>query len=258
MFKKTTPHSSDFLVPNCDFITNESYKAIRTNILHLLKDSDSKIILITSPYANAGKTTSTANLAITFAQLGQKVMVIDADMRKSSLHKLFALPSSPGLSNVLTGADYKTVIQQTTYDNLYLIAAGKTPDNPSELLHSAGFNKLLESLSAEYDCIFIDTPPVDAVTDAVIISQQSTGTILVIRQNSTEKDALLRTVNTLKNVNANILGYILNAVDYDKFSYRYGHYYGRYGSKYSSKYYNYYSEPENANDSSTPAEEATE
>ncbi len=236
---KASSHSSKSLVPNCDFLTNESYKAIRTNILHLLKDFESKIILITSPYASAGKTTSTANLAITFSQLGQKVLVVDADMRKSALHRLFSMSSTPGLSNVLTGTNHTEVIKKTPYDNLYLLPAGAVPQNPSELLHSERFSELLKTLSSEYDCIFIDTPPVDAVTDAVIISQQTTGTLLVIRQNSTEKDALIRTVNTLNNVKANILGYILNAVDYDKFSYRYGHYYGRYGGKYSSKYYSY-------------------
>ncbi|MBQ2941474.1 MAG: CpsD/CapB family tyrosine-protein kinase [Clostridia bacterium] len=215
---------------------SESYKAIRTNIMHLLKDSESKTILVTSPYANAGKTTTTANLAITFAQLGKKVLMIDADMRRPSLHRLFSVVSDQGLSNVLTGSDYATAIMPTKYENLFILPAGCVPKNPSELLLTPCFSKLLAKLSAEYDTIFIDAPPVDAVTDSVIISQKVTGTILVIRQNHTEKEALLRTINMLNSVNANLLGYVLNAVDYNKFSYRYGHYYGNYSDKYSSYY----------------------
>lgn len=229
-------HPSSILIPNDNFKVNESYKAIRTNILHLLKDSPAKTILITSPYASAGKTTTSANLAIAFAQLGKKVLLIDADMRKPTIHKLFSTHSTPGLSNILSGQDAKDIIKSTDYENLYLITAGNIPENPSELLHSDIFSKLITELSSEYDTIFIDAPPVDAVTDAVIISQLTAGTVLVMRQNSTEKDALLRTVNSLKNVKANILGYVLNAVDYEKFSYKYGHY----SSKYIDKYYSYY------------------
>lgn len=229
-------HSSSILIPNGDFKANESYKAIRTNMLHLLKDVTSKTILITSPYANAGKTTTSANLAIAFAQLGKKVLLIDADMRKPTIHKLFSTHSTPGLSNIIAGKATKDVIKGTKYENLYILTAGSIPPNPSELLHSDVFTNLVAELSTEYETIFIDAPPVDAVTDAVIISQLTAGTVLVIRQNSTEKDALVRTVNSLKNVNANILGYVLNAVDYEKFSYKYGHYSG----KYIYKYYSYY------------------
>ena len=229
-------HPSSILIPNGNFKANESYKAIRTNILHLLKDATTKTILVTSPYANAGKTTTSANLAIAFAQLGKKVLLIDADMRKPTIHKLFSTHSTPGLSNILSGQDAKDIIKSTDYENLYLITAGNIPENPSELLHSDIFSKLVTEFSSEYDTIFIDAPPVDAVTDAVIISQLTAGTVLVIRQNSTEKDALVRTVNSLKNVKANILGYVLNAVDYEKFAYKYGHY----SSKYIDKYYSYY------------------
>ena len=231
-------HPSSILIPNGNFKANESYKAIRTNILHLLKDATTKTILVTSPYANAGKTTTSANLAIAFAQLGKKVLLIDADMRKPTIHKLFSTHSTPGLSNLLIGQESKNIIKSTNYENLYLITAGNIPENPSELLHSDIFSKLITELSSEYDTIFIDAPPVDAVTDAVIISQLTAGTVLVIRQNSTEKDALVRTVNSLKNVKANILGYVLNAVDYEKFAYKYGHYSGKYIYKYHSYYDN--------------------
>ena len=234
------------LVSDEDFHSKEAYKAIRTNILHLLKDSDKKTILITSPYAGAGKTTTVANLAITFAQLGKKVLIIDCDMRKPSIHKIFSLHSTPGLSSILAedmGAD---IIRETSYDNLHVLTAGAIPANPSELLHSNKFTDLLNDLSEKYDIIFIDAPPVDVVTDAVIISPQAAGTVLVIRQNSTEKEELLRTVQTLRKVNANILGYVLNAVDYEKFSYRYGHYTTKYNKRYS---YYYYQAPEEEKES---------
>ena len=231
------PAPSNVLIPNADFKAIESYKAIRTNIDHLLKDASTQTILVTSPYAAAGKTTTSANLSIAFAQLGKKVLVIDCDMRKPSIHKLFSLHVSPGLSDVLTGKEDLGVIKESIYENLSILTAGTIPENPSELLHSKCFKDLLITLSDKYDTIFIDAPPVDAVTDAVIISQQVSGTVLVIRQNSTEKEALVRTVHALNTVNANILGYVLNAVDYEKFSYRYGHYTTKYSKKYSSYYY---------------------
>ena len=228
------------LVCDEDFRSKEAYKAIRTNILHLLKESDKKTILITSPYAGAGKTTTVANLAITFAQLGKKVLIIDCDMRKPSIHKIFSLHSTPGLSSILAGDTDTDIIRETSYDNLHVLTAGAIPTNPSELLHSSKFTNLLNKLSEKYNILFIDAPPVDIVTDAVIISPQAAGTVLVIRQNSTEKEELLRTVQTLRKVNANILGYVLNAVDYEKFSYSYGHYTTNYRKRYSY----YYQTPE--------------
>lgn len=238
LFKKTVPSgiNSSILTPTSDFKSLESYKAIRTNILHLLKNEEKKQLLFTSPYAAAGKTTTCSNLAITFAQLGKKVILVDADMRRPMIHNVFSLPQAPGLSDYLSEKDADVTINETSYSNLYAITAGNIPNNPSELLHSANFTSLIERLSEEYDFVFFDAPPVDAVTDAVIIGEQVFGTILVVRQNSTEKDALCRTVTSLNNIGANILGYVLNSVDYDKFSYRYGHYYNKYGYAYN-KYY---------------------
>ena len=227
--KKHRTVTSAVLLPNGDFKASESYKAIRTNIIHMLADIEEKTILITSPYAGAGKTTTCANLAITFSQLGKKVLIIDADMRKPTMHKLFSLHLSSGLSDILSGKnEYK--IQKTGNEGLFILTAGSIPANPSELLHSPKFAQLLKEFSKEYDFVFVDAPPVDAVTDAVVISQNVSGTLLVIRQNSTEKEALVRTVSSLKKVNANILGY-------EKFSYRYGHYTGKYGARYETYYY---------------------
>lgn len=235
--KRNKTHATLSMLTKDNFVAYESYKAIRTNILHILKNPESNQILITSPYAGAGKTTTSANLSFTFAQLGKKVLVIDADMRKPSLHKMFSISHVPGLSEYLREKVDNLNIVATEYENLYILPAGSTPDNPSELLHSPMFSKLIADISKNYDYIFIDAPPVDVVTDAVIISQYVAGTLLVIRQNFTEKDTLTRTVNVLKNVNANILGYILNAIDYKKFSYRYGHYSSKYGGKYYNNYY---------------------
>lgn len=236
LLKKASRLPSSVLITGDDFRANESYKAIRTNILHLLNDSDNKSVLITSPYAGAGKTTTTSNLAITFAQLGKKVLIIDADMRKPSIHKLFSLPLSPGLSDILSGNKKGDFVHNTKFDNLHILCAGNPPDNPAELLSNEIFKNLLKENYENYDYIFVDAPPIDAVTDAVIISQLVCGTIIVIRQNHTEKDTLIRTVNRIKKVNATIVGYILNAIDYEKYSYKYGHYSG----KYTKNYYNYY------------------
>ncbi len=241
LFKKSSLSSTLIITPTSDFKSLESYKAIRTNILHLMKSAEKKQLLFTSPYAAAGKTTTCSNLAITFAQLGKKVVIVDADMRRPMIHNAFSLPLAPGLSEFLSGKVEELIINETSYENLYVVSAGSIPGNPSELLHSANFLTLIEKLSEEYDFVFFDAPPVDAVTDAVIISEQVFGTILVVRQNSTEKDALCRTVTSLNNIGANILGYVLNSVDYDKFSYKYGHYYNKYGYAYK-KYYKSYGE----------------
>lgn len=218
------------------FSVAESYKAIRTNILHTLKDKERKWFAVTSPSAGAGKTTVSVNLGITFAALGKKVVVVDADMRKPMVKKILSLPHGEGLSEYLSGKTEDINACLTKYPNLYAVLSGEIPTNPSELLSSDRFTAMLYKLSENFDYIIVDTPPIDIVTDATVISSCVSGTVFVLKQGYTDKERFEAAVKILKKVDANILGYILNAVDEKKYSYKYGHYSAYYGHCYS-KYY---------------------
>lgn len=223
--KKRVPgNSSVLLSDNIPFSVSESYKGIRTNILHILRDAEKKSFAITSPSPGTGKTTVTVNLGIAFAQLGQKTVIVDADMRKPMLAKLFSIQTLKGLSEYLSGENDGVDVTPTVYPGLYAVTAGKIPHNPSELLSSGRFAELLNKLSKEFEYIIVDTPPVGMVTDAAVISDSVSGTVVVIKQNYTYKDRFDKTIENLKKVDANIIGYVLNAVDENKYSYKYGHY----------------------------------
>lgn len=234
------------------FEVKESYKAIRTNILHILKDKDKKWFSVTSPCPGTGKTTVAVNLGITFAELGKKTVVIDADMRKPMLARLFSLRGSKGLSEFLKGDEDRAKVIETEHNNLYVVTAGEIPENPSELLSSERFGMLLSKLSETFEYIIVDTPPVGMVTDAAVISSVVSGTLLVIRQNYTDRERFDATVRALKKVDSNILGYVLNAVDEKKYSYRYG----RYSPYYRGYYGGYYGQGKEKSDKQTavPAE----
>lgn len=234
--KETISASSLILSKDTPFAVKESYKAIRTNILHILKDKDKKWFSVTSPCPGTGKTTVAVNLGITFAELGRKTVVIDADMRKPMIARLFSVHGKKGLSEFLNGDDDGAEVVETGHNNLYAVTAGEIPDNPSELLSSDRFALLLSKLSETFDYIIVDTPPVGMVTDAAVISAAVSGTMLVIKQNYTDKERFDATVQALKKVDANILGYVLNAVDEKKYSYRYGRYSPYYGGYYGGYY----------------------
>lgn len=231
--KRLAGNSSVLLSDNIPFSVSESYKGIRTNILHILRNSEKKSFAITSPSPGSGKTTVTVNLGITFAQLGKKTVIIDADMRKPMIAKLFSIQSVKGLSEYLSGENDDVELNPMVYPGLYAVTAGKIPHNPSELLSSGRFSELLNRLSEEFEYILVDTPPVGMVTDAAVISDSVSGMVVVIKQNHTYKDRFDKTIENLKKVDANIIGYVLNAVDENKYSYKYGHY-SYYGNEYYS------------------------
>ena len=234
--KETISAASMMISKDMPFAVKEAYKAIRTNILHILKDKDKKWFSVTSPCPGTGKTTVAVNLGISFAELGRKTVVIDADMRKPMIARMFQIRNKSGLSEFLNGDTENTGVTETSYKNLYVITSGEIPDNPSELLSSERFGLLLDELSKEFDYIIVDTPPVGMVTDAAVISAAVSGTLLVIKQNYTDKERFDATVNALRKVDANILGYVLNAVDEERYSYRYGRYSNYYGGYYGGGY----------------------
>lgn len=219
------------------FAVVEAYKAIRTNLTFLLASSDTKVFGITSPEAGEGKSTTSVNMAIAFSQLGDKVLLIDADMRKSSIHKKLKIENNTGLSNVLAGFNnYKEVINHIS-DTFDVITAGQVPPNPSELLGSARFKELVEAVGKEYSYVIIDTPPVDVVTDALVIAPQTAGLVLVVKDQVTPTDSIARAIESAKFANINLLGAIMNAANPKS---RKGYGYRKYGyRKYGYRRYNY-------------------
>lgn len=206
---------------------SESYREIRTNIRFANVDSNIKKILVTSSVAGEGKSTTISNLACTLADEGNKVLLLDCDLRKPTLHKKFSVRNHMGLMDVLIEkSDYKNYIQPI-YDGLDLLTTGSIPSNPSEILGSNSMKQLVEEMSQEYDYVLIDTAPIVAVTDPLVIASYVDGIILVIRAESTPVDLVKSSVDKLEKVNAKIIGSILNGTEtkkgYDYYSYkRYG------------------------------------
>lgn len=230
------------------FAVVEAYKAIRTNLTFLLATSETKVFGITSPEAGEGKSTTSVNMAIAFSQLGDKVLLIDADMRKSSIHKKLKVENNAGLSNVLAGFNNYSEVITHINDTFDVITAGQVPPNPSELLGSARFKELVETVGREYSYVIIDTPPMDVVTDALVIAPHTAGLVLVVKDHVTPTDAINRAIEAAKFANINILGAVMNAANpksgrgygYRKYGYRkYG--YRKYG--YSKYGYGYGSAP---------------
>lgn len=219
---------------NSSFAIKEAYNAIRTNLMFTQHGDKCPIFVVTSPTANNGKTINSANLAISFAQMGKKTLIIDSDMRNPSLHKLFGLSSKNGLSEILAGLTDNISVSKTDIENLSVLTAGKIPPNPAELLASERMDKLLDFVREHYDCVFIDTPPVNLVTDATVFAQKTTGYILIIKTDTTKLPELKVTVNTLETLNSSILGFIINDINSNKK--RYYSYYTKYSKYYAYNY----------------------
>ena len=194
---------------------SEQYRTIRTTIEFKMIDQGIKSFLVTSSEASAGKSTTIANLAITFAQQGKKVLLIDADLRKPTVNLTFKVQNRVGLTNVLMNQSSITDAQQRTRvsENLTIISSGPIPPNPSELLGSIAMKRLIESVTEFFDVILIDTPPLSLVTDAQVLSNYVGGVVIVAQANQTKKDGLLRTKKLLNQVQANILGVVLHGAE---------------------------------------------
>jgi capsular exopolysaccharide synthesis family protein len=214
-------------------IVHEAYRAARTNLLFTLSGKLHGRVMITSASPSEGKTTTCANLAITFAQANKTVLMIDCDMRSPGLNKLFSLNANPGLSDILGGfSDYSCVVQ-TTVDNLSLLPAGTVPPNPAELLVSPAFDELLEYFSGEYDYIIVDTPPSNMFSDSISISGKFDGVILVTKYAWTRKERIRHMFEQFEKVSAKIIGVVIN--DFETKSYT-----KQFGAAGGGKYYNKY------------------
>lgn len=227
--KKTIPILA---VKHNDDIAIESLRSIRTAIHFALASAKNNIIVIAGPSPEVGKSFISTNLATIFAQSNKKVLLIDADMRRGYMHKYFNLDVKPGLSDFLSHqADLNQVINATEVDGLSIITRGKSPTNPSEMLGSEQFEFLLNQLSQEYDHIIIDTPPVLAVTDGIIISQYAGVNLLVARYAKSQMKELELSLSRFEQANVKVNGFILNDIQRAGAGYGYG-----YGYNYSYAY----------------------
>lgn len=215
---------------------SEAYRVLRTNIQFSSVDKPLKVMVITSSGPGEGKTTTIINLAITFAQSGSKVLLMDADMRKPKVHKVFGFSNQTGLVNILAQReDYKKVINNIDIENIDIITSGPIPPNPSELLASNSMKRFLERVREDYDVVLIDAPPVGSVTDAAILSTIVDGTVLVAASGQVHIEALKRSRELLGQVNANIIGVVLNKLDKSAQGNNYYYYYYYYGEDSNSK-----------------------
>ena len=203
----------------------EQFRTIRTNIQFSSVDKELQTMIVTSSGPAEGKSTTTANLAVVFAQQGKRVLLIDADLRKPTVHYTFRTENHIGLSNVLTRqASLEEAVATTAQDKLWVLPSGPIPPNPSELLGSKGMMTLLEQAKDQYDVIILDTPPVLAVTDAQVLSNLADGVVLVVSSGKTEIDAAKKAKELLESAKAKILGVVLNnkKVQDSQYYYYYG------------------------------------
>jgi capsular exopolysaccharide synthesis family protein len=206
----------------------EAYRSLRTNLAFARAHEAMRILVLTSPGPADGKSTTVANLAITFAQQGQRTLLIDGDLRRAVLDKMFKVPRSPGLTDVLVGRQrLHDVVHPTEIEHLSVVGSGPFPPNPSELLGSSAMRDVLRDAQTEFDVVLIDSPPLLAVTDAAVLATMADGAILVIRVGATAKAAVRRAVAQLQTVHGRVVGAVLNDVDLRSgaFSGSYGYYY---------------------------------
>lgn len=208
---------------------SEAYRTLRTNIDFSNIDEELKTIMLTSAGPAEGKSTTATNLAVVYAQNDRKVLIVDADLRKPTMHHTFNKSNRWGLTNVLTGkTQLSDVISETHVPNLHVLPSGPIPPNPSEILASKRMTVVLGELRNMYDLVIVDTPPALAVADAQIMATKCDGVILVIYAGSTKRDAIVKVKANMDHVKANVIGAVLNNVDRKSGE---GYYYYYYGSR---------------------------
>lgn len=204
---------------------SEQYRTLRTNIQFASVDKKIQTIMVTSSSPGEGKSTTVANLSIVLAQQENRVLLVDTDLRKPTVHFTFQVPNQAGFTNVVTNqASLKNTIFNTSIERLDVLPSGPLPPNPSELLGSKRMKTFVEEVIKEYDYVIFDAPPVNAVTDPQILAGIVDGTVLVIRSGKTEEEHAKKAVDSLKKVDANLLGAVLNdrAMEDSQYYYYYG------------------------------------
>lgn len=214
-------------------IEAEAYRSLRTNIQYSSFDKKYQTLVVTSANPGEGKSTVSGNLALVLAQGESKVLLVDCDMRRPSVHKKFRISNTYGISDLLVGNKKMESVAHKYNDNLTIVPSGKIPPNPAEMLGSKAMTAFLEEMKKHFDYIVLDTPPLQAVADAQILSTKVDGSLIVVRAGVTKKDAVHNAVSIINKVNGNIIGTVLNAADNskDKYYYYYGNEEGRTGRR---------------------------
>lgn len=242
----------NLLSPKSDFFVREAYKTLRTNVSFALTgDSGCKVIVVTSSLQGEGKSITAMNLAISYAMTDRKVLMVDCDLRRPKVARLLRMSAKVGLSNLIVNPDLKDeAILSTNVSGLDVILSGDIPPNPSELLGSPRMQCLIAEMRERYDIIILDSPPVNMVTDAVVLAPHSDGVLFLVRANRSERGAVIHAVEQMEYAKAKILGFVLNDVDMEKTHYGYGKYrykrysrYRKYGYGYGGYGYGYSSRP---------------
>jgi polysaccharide biosynthesis transport protein len=214
----------------------EAFRTIRTNVLFSSAEEGARTVVVTSTGPGEGKTTITANLAIGFAQAGQRVLLIDADMRRPRVHEILSMKQEPGLSNLMVGnAKASECVRRTMVANLWALPAGRIPPNPAELIGSVRFREFLKSLGEHFEWIIIDSPPIMAVADGTILANIATGVVFVVGSDMTSRHGAKAALDQLEHARARFVGAILNKVDLEGNPYYYSHYYRKEYARYYVK-----------------------
>ncbi len=185
---------------------SEAYRTLRTNLSFYSLDNPIRSLVVTSPAVGEGKSTTVANLAVTMAQSGRRTILVDCDLRRPSLHTFFDLKSEPGLINMVLGDEDEPPLQQTSVENLWLLASGPKPPNPADLLGSQKIDQAIEKLMEKADILLFDAPPVIAVTDSAVLGRKVDGVLLVINAGKTRREHAERAKEMLEKAKVRIIG----------------------------------------------------
>lgn len=202
-------------------IDAEAYRSLRSNIEYSSFDDEYRVIVVTSSVPGEGKSTTSGNLAIALAQSGNSVLLVDCDMRKPSIHKMFKISNAAGTAELLLRKKLFEEVANNYNENLTIITAGKIPPNPSEMLASRAMTAFIEEMKKEFKYIILDTPPLQAVTDAQVLSTKADGVLLVVKAGSTKKEMVFNSVDLIKKVQGKVIGTVLNGVENKKNNYYY-------------------------------------
>ena len=229
--KKTEKNynSADAISEKSKFAIVESYKSARSNIMFSLSAEDQKVFAVTSYAKGEGKSTVSANLAISFSKMERRVLLVDCDLRRPNVHNIFKVENTVGLSNIIGKmADFEDAVKHDVLPNLDILPSGTIPPNPSELLCSPGFEKLVKGLIDEYDYIIFDTPPIGVVADALLLKDRVAGYVAVLRERSTTHGDIQKMLESIKLADTKILGFIKVGCTQNKKRAGRGYYYYQY------------------------------
>ena len=247
--KSTLEARQRMLSPTSPFAMREAYNGIRAKLLFTGRGEKCPVFAVTSAMMHDGKTTNAVNLAISIATTAKRVLLIDGDMRKPTVHRYFGLENKNGLSEILAGLTNEVKIRKTDTENLHVLTSGQIPPNPAELFASKQMDNLLSYVKEYFDYVVIDTPPVNVVSDAVILAEKITGYVFVVQSGKNHFYELSYALDTLKQMNGNVVGFVLNDITgkgsshYGSYRSRYAYYgkhYYRRGYGYSRSYSGYY------------------